>query len=443
MSESFTTQIVRSAGTEHFVFDGATIEVRKGPDKGAKLELSALPMRIGTAKDCDLVLGDPTVSAYHVEITPDEAGYVAKDLGSTNAMLLGAHKVREVVLGDRMKLSLGKTQLLVRSTKEALSLPLHDAGVLGELVAHSVAMRALVAQMEKIAPTEMTVLIEGETGAGKEVVARAVHALSDRQGPFVVADLTAIPSTLFAAELFGYEKGAFSGADRARAGLFEEAAGGTIFLDELGELPIDLQPQLLRAVERRETRRVGSHHERKHDVRIVAATNRNLQHEVREGGFREDLYYRLSAGRLRVPPLRARKEDIPHLARNFATELGCLLSADIVSVLTEHRWPGNVRELRNTIERLAAVPEAPWLEPDAPWLEPDAPWRHPTTHDASPAAAGPLLPLPEARKQASWQFERSYLERLLEQTDRRLTEAAELAGVSHSMIARMVKRHKL
>jgi len=428
--DELSTQIIAAGDSERFVLDGAVIEVQQGPDRGLSIALGPGPLRIGSAPDCDLVLEDPTVSRYHAEVLPADAGYVIRDLGSRNKIRLGRWQVLQVLLQRRMKLKLGATVLRVRSTAEQTSLLLRQAGELGELVAHSVVMRALAEQLQQLAPSELPVLIEGETGSGKEVVARTLHELSERPGPFVVADLAAIPASLLAAELFGHERGAFTGADCARPGLFEEAERGTIFLDELGELSLGLQPQLLRVLDRRASRRVGGGSERLHDVRVIAATQRNLREEVRRGMFREDLYYRLASSKLRVPPLRARHEDLPHLAQHFAEELGCLLSSEVVQLLLGYHWPGNVRELRNAIERMAAMPEGPCLPTDG----------------QSPYAGVPddpnMLPLPEARRRAIADFEQSYLEQVLERTAGNVPAAAQVAGVSHSMLSRMVRRYR-
>jgi DNA-binding NtrC family response regulator len=426
-----STQILSVQGTEQFVLDGAELVVKVGPDKGATLGLEVGPQRIGTAADCDLVLSDRSVSAHHAEVLATTHGFLMRDLGSKNSIRLGPWQVQSVMLADRMKLRLGATTLRVRATTEPRRVLLHSPGELEELVVNSVAMRAVATDIQQYAQADLPVLIDGETGTGKEVAARALHALSPRSnGPFVVVDLPGIPATLMAAELFGHEQGAFTGADDARPGLFEEADEGTLFLDEVGELPLDVQPVLLRAVERRVSRRVGGKEDIPHDVRIIAATNRNLAEEVRAGRFRQDLYYRLAVGRLSMPPLRVRREDIPLLARQFAEEESCVLSPELTSVLLGYDWPGNVRELRNAIARVAAMPESAALEPEE------------QVRSAIPAeaAAGEILPLHQARRQAVLAFEREYLERVLEAADGSIAEAARLAQVSHSFMSRLNRK---
>jgi DNA-binding NtrC family response regulator len=332
-----------------------------------------------------------------------------------------------------MQLRLGKSTLQVRGVPGRHAIPLERPGEFAGLVAHSVKMRALVAQLAQLAPTETTVLVEGETGSGKELVAQALHLRSARAaGPLVVFDCGAVAPTLAAAELFGHERGAFSGAHADRAGVFEQAHGGTLFLDEIGELALELQPLLLRAIETRVVRRVGGHKERACDVRVVAATNRNLAVEVDKGRFRKDLYYRLNVARVRVPPLRERSADLPFLARAFAAEIGVALEPELIAVLASYEWPGNVRELRNLVARQAAQPTTPaeLLRERQAVIDPIL-------------AGAELRSLAEARQHAGDQFERRYLVEALERADHNISRAADLAGVSRQMFTRLVAKHQL
>jgi transcriptional regulator with PAS, ATPase and Fis domain len=282
----------------------------------------------------------------------------------------------------------------------------------------------------------VTVLIEGETGTGKEVVAESLHAASRRaQGPFVVFDCGAVAPSLIESELFGHERGAFTGAVAARAGVFEQAEGGTLFLDELGELPKDLQPKLLRALERREVRRLGSQRVLPVDVRLVAATHRNLAAEVQRGNFRQDLYYRLAAARVRVPPLRDRMEDLPLLVGHFLGKSKPPRSAQEVpsqvwELLRAHRWPGNVRELAHAVERFLVTPERVLAEP-APA----------TPIEVAMEASGPAQPLREARREASEAFERAYVNGVLRRTQGNVTRAAAIAEVSRQMLQKLMRKH--
>jgi transcriptional regulator with GAF, ATPase, and Fis domain len=245
---------------------------------------------------------------------------------------------------------------------------------LSEIVGRSAVLRHVLQQVEIVAPTDSTVLISGETGTGKELIASAVHQRSRRRNkPLVRVNCTSIPKELFESEFFGHAKGAFTGAIKDRAGRFEAAAGGTLFLDEIGEIPLELQSKLLRVLQEKSYERVGEEKTRHADVRIVAATNRDLKKEVVAGRFREDLYYRLNVFPLKVAPLRERKEDIPLLATHFiellVKELGCprpRLTRAGIEILQGYDWPGNIRELRNVIERAAIFAQGGALDFDLP-----------------------------------------------------------------------------
>jgi transcriptional regulator with PAS, ATPase and Fis domain len=301
----------------------------------------------------------------------------------------------------------------------------------GDVVGKSPEMRRLYGILEKVAPTDSSVLIQGETGTGKELLARAIHDASKRaKQPFVVVDCGAIAENLIESELFGHVRGAFSGAVSDRRGLCEEANGGTLFLDEIGELPPALQPRLLRVIESLEVRRVGSNAPKRVDVRIVAATNRPLAHSINDGTFREDLYYRLAVVELHLPPLRARREDIPLLAEHFFRRYAGPdepLPAALVSSLTSRAWPGNVRELRNYVERSVSMGHAA-----AAGLPPPAP-----TDEVEPIV--PVhLPLKDARAAWTEKFELLYVKALLAKTEGNVTRAAELAGINRRSLQRLI-----
>jgi DNA-binding NtrC family response regulator len=305
-------------------------------------------------------------------------------------------------------------------------------------------MRAAAALLEQLAQSDVTVLIEGETGTGKEVAAEALHGRSPRaRGPFVVFDCAAVQPSLLAAELFGSERGAFTGADKGRPGLLEEADGGTLFIDEVGELPLEAQPALLRVIERKRARRVGGERELDHDVRVVAATNRNLAEEVRAGRFREDLYYRLAVARVRLPPLRERAEDLLHLIDLFAAESGARLTPELRSLCLQHPWPGNVRELRHALTAMAAQPQASGTILSSRAAHVSASADGGMLGDALFDGDGRLRPLPDARRLAGDEFERRYLAAALDRAEGQLRLAAELSGVSRRFIARLVAKHRL
>src|SRR5512143_2794889 len=275
-------------------------------------------IRIGAMDDNDLVIQDDTVSRYHCKIVQEDNAYVLVDLGSTNGTFINRVRIREGFLKPGCTVHLGQSELKFYAGEEEVEIVPSRKDRCGDIIGKNQRLREIYAIIEKIAPTNTTMIIEGETGTGKEVVAQTIHKLSARaSGPMMVFDCGAVPENLIESELFGHEKGSFTGAIMTRQGLFEMGDGGTVFLDELGELPLDLQPKLLRALEQREIRRVGSNRPLKVDVRIIAATNRNLEEEVRHGRFRQDLFYRLSVVRLILPPLRERGEDIPLLVRHF------------------------------------------------------------------------------------------------------------------------------
>src|SRR5688572_743309 len=322
-------------------------------------------VRIGSMDDNDVVLGDDTVSRYHCRITQEDNGYVLVDQRSTNGTFINKVRIREAFLKPGSIVSVGQSQLRFNAREEEVEIvPSRSDHCVG-LIGGNARMREIYAIIEKIAPTATTVVIDGETGTGKEVVAQAIHSLSPRApNDLVVFDCGAVPPNLIESELFGHEKGSFTGAMMTRQGLFEQADGGTLFLDELGELPLDLQPKLLRALEQREVRRVGATKAGKVDVRIIAATNRNLEDEVRAGRFRQDLFYRLSVVRLHLPSLRERADDLPQLVKHFlqimpynrdadGNQRVRAVSRDALASLGAYAWPGNVRELVNVIERAA------------------------------------------------------------------------------------------
>jgi transcriptional regulator with PAS, ATPase and Fis domain len=302
------------------------------------------------------------VSHHHCKITLAENGSILLcDGGSRNGTFVNGVRVFQVAFEPGAEVQVGKTRIRFALGEEDSAV---DGAVdrFGDLVGTSHAMRAAFDALRRVTPTALTCLLLGETGTGKELAVRAIHAQSNRStGPFVVIDCGAVNETLIEDKLFGHERGAFTGAVKDARGAFEEAAGGTIFLDEVGELPLALQPKLLRVLERREIVRLGSHQTLPVDVRVLAATHRDLASRAAEGTFRQDLYYRLAEASVWLPPLRSRPEDVGPLARHLLDRAGgspVVLQPDATAVLERHSWPGNVRELRNVLRRAAAMASA-------------------------------------------------------------------------------------
>jgi two-component system, NtrC family, response regulator GlrR len=314
----------------------------------------------------------------------------------------------------------------------------------GQLIGHSPAMRCVIGRLARVAASDATVLLLGETGTGKEVAAESLHRESPRaDGPFVVVDCGAIPAHLLESELFGHERGAFTGAVRAREGAFQAASGGTIFLDEIGELPRDLQPKLLRALARRAVKPVGTESYLEVDVRVIAATNRDLRREIEADRFRGDLYYRLAVVEVRLPALRERLGDLPLLveallreSRATPAETSRLLSVAFLDRLARQTWPGNIRELRNVIDRALAM---------GPW-EPDAELAAELAAETLPGAAPAVdlsRPFKQARDEWTARFERAYLTALLEHHAGSIRPAARAAGIDRVHLYRLLARHGL
>ena len=348
-----TTELVASRASVDLPL--VELVVIDGADRGNLVRCAESVIRIGTGPSSDLRLTDKTVSRLHAEVLVEPSGIKLRDCGSTNGTYVDEVPVRDADLRDGATIRLGATTLGVELRGESLHLPLSEKESFGGVIGRSVAMRRVYAVMEKISPTDATVLIQGETGTGKELIARALHDHSMRSaGPFIPIDCGAFAEHLIESELFGHVRGAFTGAISDRKGVFEEADGGTLFFDEIGELPLGLQRKLLRVLETREVRKLGTNVAKGVNVRIVAATNRPLARSVNAGWFREDLYYRLAVVSIDLPPLRARRDDVPLLAMHFLerfTGKPQSIPPSLLAALLTRGWPGNVRELRNFIER--------------------------------------------------------------------------------------------
>jgi DNA-binding NtrC family response regulator len=459
-----------------------------GPDRGRVHEMTAARMVIGRSAVCDLHLNDRAVSNTHAEVEAIEGGWVLRDLGSTNGCFLGDVRLREVVLPLGARVRVGQTTLQVEPAAGVVEIALSTDDRFHDLVGRSIAMRQVFAQLERMAQLDLTVLVTGETGTGKELVARALHRASKRAaGPLVVQDCSAIPRDLVESVLFGHERGAFTGAHERRPGSFEQADKGTLFLDEVGELESSLQPKLLRVLEHREVRRVGGDRTVHVDVRVVAATNRDLRAMAANGTFREDLYYRLGVVPIELPPLRARREDIPLLAasllegfcarnpevgpRRFTDGALARLRAAVARQRARAAQRGRARGLprrrrghhrrrpapveprpsRRRARAAARVQAAPTpraaVSPEAA----DAPAPASPAVPSAPAvgAMGALdatlatLPFKDAKARVLEVFEPAYLAALLERHGGNITRSAAAAGLTRYHLRELCKRYNL
>jgi DNA-binding NtrC family response regulator len=451
-------------------------------------------IRIGSMEDNDVVLGDDTVSRYHCRIVQEDTGYALVDQRSTNGTFINKVRVREAFIKPGSIVSVGQSQLRFNAREEEVQIVPSRNDRCAGLIGGNPRMREIYSIIEKIAPTATTVVIDGETGTGKEVVAQAIHSLSPRsRNDLVVFDCGAVPPNLIESELFGHEKGSFTGAMMTRQGLFEQADGGTLFLDELGELPLDLQPKLLRALEQREVRRVGSTKANKVDVRIIAATNRNLEDEVKAGRFRQDLFYRLSVVRLHLPSLHQRTDDIPLLVQHFletgsynkrpgSTEQQRVrgVMRDAMVALQNYPWPGNVRELVNVIERAVSFCDSEMLEiSDLPdYVRSARPpaggasgrastvtgqTRRASTHGSGSTGGNPVVsmnpnapaPTPpeellaegvtfkDAKERWVAAFERDYILQLLRRNNGNISHAARAADIDRKYFRKLMKKYDI
>lgn len=420
--------------------------VVEGPDRGATYELDpSAPSRllVGTSPACFIQLTDPTVSRRHAAFEPTQRGaYRLNDLGSTNGTVVDGVRVGEAFVRGGEHVRFGSTAVrldavFTSAVDVAQRSVIPNAIRFGRTLGASVAMRRLYPLCERLATARVPVVIEGETGTGKEVLAESLHEMGGLRGPFVVFDCTTVSPHLLEAELFGHVRGAFTGADRSRAGVFEEADGGTLLIDEIGDLDLALQAKLLRVIDRQELRRVGAQQTTRVDVRVLAATRRDLDKEVAAGRFRDDLFHRLAVARIELPPLRERHGDVPLLVKQFVQEMGgpMPLVAEILGRFADYQWPGNIRELRNLVARYVAL----GADADPPEMAGEPLGRPREGHAAAYGAreaewleelVARDVPFPIARRRAIEEFERRYVAAILQRHGGNVAHAAKASGLA-------------
>jgi two-component system, NtrC family, response regulator GlrR len=409
-----------------------------GPAAAVRWVSAGTTCAIGSHPGNEITVDDPSISRSHCELRVEHGQIKLHDLDSTNGTILDGVRISAAFVRDGSVIQIGRSTLRVTIGADDNRLAVSSQTRFGSLVGTSWAMRACFALLERAAASEITVLLEGESGTGKEGAAEALHQASPRRAhPFIVIDCGAIPANLLESELFGHERGAFTGATDRRVGAFEAANGGTIFLDEIGEMPSELQPKLLRVLERREVRRLGSNTVIPVDVRIVAATNRDLRAEVNATRFRSDLYFRLAVMKIQLPALRLRPDDLPVLVERIVGSLGVgadvarrLMAPAFVASLSRGAWPGNVRELRNYLERAAVLDDLAGGE-------------------TSPAGSVAAIvddagqPYQQARDRVLAEFERRYVEQLLRAHHGNVSAAARASGIDRTYLHRLMRRHGL
>ena len=424
----------------------ARLVVTQGASAGMTLLLTRARATVGRHQTNDLVIADPRVSATHLELERREEGrVVVRDAGTTNGTWLGTHRILEMELAPGALLRIGDSAIRIELDDRAEPEPGSEGARFGGMIGVSPEMRELFATLERVAPTALSVLAQGETGTGKEELARAIHERSTRRGgPFVVLDAATVPGGLAESLLFGHERGAFTGADAKHVGTFELADGGTLFIDEIGELPLELQPKLLRVLESRTFSRVGGNENTPVDFRLIAATHRDLRVEIEAHRFREDLYFRLAEARVVLPPLRARPADIGPLVVHFLAELATQerplsVTSEAITSLQRRPWPGNVRELRNVIARAAA------LSQDGVIQETDLAgegfgFRGSVAERDALDLAGTFA---EAKSRAVDRFERAYLDALLRRCGGNLSKASRQADIARNHLRALLKKRGL
>lgn len=434
-----TEQLGDAGSGANILIRRVRLVVTSGTDAGAMCVNNGSRIRIGSHSACDLVLDDRAISRFHCELSLQGGALVLRDLESSNGTYVNGVRIRECYVEPSSMVQLGRSTLRVDDVEGHVRVPLSESRSFGRLVGDSDVMRAVFAVLERAAQSDATLLIQGETGTGKGAAAEAVHEASARaQGPLVVVDCGALPANLLDSELFGHTVGAFTGAATKRVGALSAASGGTLFLDEIGELPVELQPKLLRCLEERQVKALGSESYNSIDVRVIAATNRDLRTEVNAQRFRSDLFYRLAVLEVSLPPLRERREDLAQLVPVLATNIAradheAWSDPSFLRRLAAHSWPGNVRELRNYLERCTALDHAPPIVTAA---------AAPPPSEKEPEVAA-TRPLRQVREDHLARVERAYCVDLLRRHGDNVSAAARAAGMHRVHLYRILRRYHL
>jgi DNA-binding NtrC family response regulator len=414
---------------------GVVVRVLNASARPDPFRLNVGVARVGSAPECDLVVDDRTVSRVHAEFGVVPEGVSVTDLGSRNGVMYLGQRIERGVVALGTQLTLGNVVVAIDPDAESLAgAPTFEGSTYHGALGRSLEMRRIFGLLSRLEGSLTSVLLDGQSGVGKEVIARAIHEASKvASGPWVPLNCGAIPRELVASELFGHKRGAFTGATEPRRGAFQQADGGTLFLDEIGELPLDVQPMLLRCLENGEVRQLGAERWDQVRVRIIAATNRDLSEEVRQGRFREDLFYRLAVVRVHIPALSERPEDVVQLAEHFAKRAAIEpLPAEVMGQLTRRPWPGNARELRNVVSAyatLGVIPEPRTTAPGRPLFE--------LGLEEFMDVTRPFL---AQKDELIDRFSRRYMEALLEHTDGNQSQAARIAGLDRTYFGRLISR---
>jgi len=411
---------------------GFVLQVVAGPDQGTELPVTDRRLLVGTSPVCDLRLTDEQVSRRHLAVVAVEGRVRIEDLDSTNGTVVIGVRITGAQLFGGEILEIGRSLISVHAQSDApASKPTKPVVSFGSVLGVSRPMQHVYQLARRVAGSDVACVIEGATGTGKEQLAEAIHEVSTRAAnPFVIFDCTAVPPTLMESALFGHEKGAFTGAGSMRKGVFEQASNGTLFIDEIGDLELSLQSKLLRVLQRKEVQRVGGNGWIRTDARILAATRRDLDREVQEGRFRDDLFFRLAVTRIELPPLVDRGSDVELLARHFWETLGegaGPFPLEFLSRFRNYSWPGNVRELLNTVVRWHALGELAHAEPlGQPSPESSASGALP---DVITQLIRTGVPFSKARVLAIEEFERRYVQSVLDKHGGNVTRAAQASGI--------------